>query len=390
MAILRLVLKNIKRRGWYFKLTAGILSIAVLCLLASLGALRGITDRVRFAEGTGLLRVGRVYKRIHMPISTYNDICEISIDLLSQEDIVGIATVTESSVQTTSDLNAPHYRIRYINQDAAELLMPRGLKGAWLSEIDWTSADEPIPIVVSKRVGIVGQVLTLWFANSPKTFKVVGTFDPKSYYLQNGSDLLLRTDNDIFAPDTALTKRDLFLSPVIYVIARSPQIMQANKDQWTRSLNQELARLGIAGEMVINTMIDWRDDFLRSRRDMIVLSLWLTGIVIVLATFGYGSINAVSVWDRSVEIGTYYATGATRQRVILILLLEMVIPLIVPTLLCIMVGLLRFTYDVVLIDWIVVLQTITVIGVVGFLSTVGPFIVMRRVRPSMLLRGEYR
>lgn len=391
MAILRLVIRNIKRRGWYFRLTATILSVAVLCLLVSLGALRGVTDRVRFAEDAELFHVGFVYKPGGSG-PTYTDYSSNLVDLLSKEKgVTSIAVVSQS--RTTLVPGSDLLKLTYVNLEAATLLRPRGLEGAWLSEIDWNGTEEtPMPIVVSKRVGTIGQVLQLDNVDSMRLAKVVGTFDENAYYLKTGTDMLSWAP-DIFAPITEreMVRRvgDQIFNYSFYVITDSPRTLQVNRDKWTKMLTHECNRLGIAGEIKIRTMDDWREDFYRSSHDMIILSLWLTGLVIVLTTFGYGSINAVSVWDRGMEIGIYFATGATRRSVKLIFLLEMIIPLLVPAIVSLLVGLAGVTFNMVLIDWVVVLQTNAVVILVGLITTLGPFITMQRIRPTMLIRGEY-
>lgn len=393
MAILRLVIRNLTRRGWYFRISAGVLVISILGLLASLGALRGIEARIAFIDDRDLRKAFRLVGDLgFLGVELENEL----LTLLSKEEgMVGVAGVKSGGIGLGAAGVSHIHSAVYVNLDAAKLLAPNMKDGIWLADIDWGSSNDPVPIVVSNRIGKVGNVIHIQIHDLQRTAQIIGVFEADSYYFASSTELLPQAP-DVILPASILEEVPLLeelphlrnLQP--FGVAESQKVLQANQERWTEIINDELERLGLRTNARIKTMDDWVDEYLWSRRETTIFALWLTAIVVALTAFGYGSINAVSIWDRGSELGIYFATGATSRRIVLIALLEMVFPLLFPLLVSLAAWRWGNVWDVIVVDGMVIVRSFVVMGLIGLLSTCAPFVMLRRVKPAMLIRGGYR
>lgn len=410
MQALALAVRNLRRRRWHLVVSGTVLTIATLVLIVSLGFGNGVLDRLRYVKDSGLDRAGVMTLWVDPAVSQdelSRALLELTTELRAQPGVAGIPQKASIAIGITSSPSSGPPLLLHgsaINADFVYALTPRISAGRWFTTQDWATGQEVTPVVLNerwqKRFSIGSRLSGSAFGAVEPSLKleVIGFLPENTYVLDSPSnnleDVLPTFDTDILVPALDDTKPVPFAPSSLLVVANSEGALLQHQAEWSALAakifdSHHLAPLA-GSEFQIWTMREMADQHLKRMKEPLTNALWLTGLVLLLTIFGFGSMNALSAWDRRQEWGIHLACGATKADLVATALGELLFPLVAPVL----TGLLVWVGVAILgdpagmrINGSVIAVALTAAVASSVLSGIGPVLFLRSVSAVRLVRG---
>lgn len=412
MQVFWLVWANVRRRGWYFILTSLILAAAATALVVVIGFLSGVRHRLDYVEAQGLKHMAVLdprYEPEYLLSTSFEQqeaeraavVPELAAALRREPGVSGVGYVYRMPLFLDPPGESTRIETAVVN---ADLGLEAGLPlsaGRWFSPEDWAEGQAYIPAVVSREwaerypLGSTFEAY-VWRGRDemPKVnLQVVGVIRKDAYDFgltaTHLEAVLAEPTADLYLPELPVVSQDRPFLHFLFVIAESEQALQAQEQVVAKAAKAVLQQAGLPADPQLETMNEITAQYRDHTQEPLALAVCLTAIVILLSTFGFGSLNAISVWERRQEYGIHFAAGATRMGLVLMIRLETLIPIaaaLTAAAAAVWVGASVVSIPGLFLNGWTLLWTLAILLPIALLSSAAPVLMVRK-SPASLIKG---